>query len=290
MTQSSILSPIAKHARFLELSLVPTANTHDALKCLKKLEISAHFLIGLSSSFISKLGRNIDGFHDFPTDFKGTSGIPSTQADLVIRIEHDDCGAIAKLSRSSLYCLAEFFKLDRQLECFKYGDGLDLSGYVDGTENPEGEDAVNAAILESDDQNLNGSSFITLQKWQHDLRNLQNRPQQDQDNIIGRRLSDNFELDEAPASAHVKRTAQESFTPEAFMLRRSMPWSDITGEGLHFVSFASNLYPFEVQFKRMLGAEDKIVDRIFEFSQPLTGAHYWCPPKSGEMLNLEYLK
>lgn len=290
MTQPCILSPISKHARFVELSLISDKSPREALRCLQNMEIDDNLLIGLGASFLSKLEKNIDGFHEFPSKFSGTQYIPSTQADLMIRIEHDDCGFIAEISRNSLTCLSEYFKLERQLECFKYDEGLDLSGYVDGTENPEGHDAKSAAILNSDDQNLTGSSFITLQKWQHDLHTLKSKPQEDQDNIIGRRLSDNEELDDAPNSAHVKRTAQESFSPEAFMLRRSMPWSDINGEGLHFVSFANSLYPFETQLNRMIGGEDEIIDRIFEFSKPITGAHYWCPPKVGKSINYDFLE
>ena len=71
---------------------------------------------------------------------------------------------------------------------------------------------------------LDGSSFAAVQQWVHGLDHFQRRPQAEQDHVIGRRLSDNEELDDAPESAQVKRTAQESVTPEAFILRKSMPW------------------------------------------------------------------
>ena len=101
---------------------------------------------------------------------------------------------------------------------------------------------------------------------------------EDKDNSIGRRLSDNEEIDEAPESAHVKRTAQEDFDPEAFMLRRSMPWTDGRNEGLYFVAFVADLRAFEVQMLRMSGNEDGIRDAIFEYTKPVSGNYFWCPP------------
>ena len=80
----------------------------------------------------------------------------------------------------------------------------------------------------------------------------------ERDNSIGRRRSDDKELGGAPRSVHVKRTAQESFTPEAFILRRSMPWSDGNNGGLNFVAFGKSFDAFEAQRKRMVGAEDGI--------------------------------
>ncbi|WP_427977704.1 Dyp-type peroxidase, partial [Agarivorans sp.] len=112
---------------------------------------------------------------------------------------------------------------------------------------------------------------------------------QQQDDIIGRRKSDNVEFPESPAFAHVRRTAQESFSPEAFMLRRSLPWIKGQDCGLNFVCFASSLYPFEIQLKRMLGLEDGIEDGLFQFSRPLTTGYYWCPPIDGEQLDLSRL-
>ena len=110
-----------------------------------------------------------------------------------------------------------------------------------------------------------------------------------QDQAIGRRRSDNAELDDAPPSAHVKRTAQESFEPEAFMLRRSMPWADATMAGLVFVAFGKSFDAFEAQLRRMIGAEDGIIDALFGFTRPVTGAYFWCPPMRHGRLDLRAL-
>jgi putative iron-dependent peroxidase len=108
----------------------------------------------------------------------------------------------------------------------------------------------------------------------------------EQDNMIGRRRSDNAELDDAPESAHVKRTAQESFTPPAFVLRRSMPWVQGLDSGLMFVAFGCTLDAFEAQLRRMAGLDDGVVDALFQMSRPITGAYFWCPPMRHGQLDL----
>ena len=136
---------------------------------------------------------------------------------------------------------------------------------------------------------LDGSSLVVVQQWVHDLARFDALSTKTQDNSMGRRRRDNFELANAPASAHVKRTAQESFTPEAFLMRRSMPWSDATRAGLVFVAFGRSLSAFEAQLKRMTGGEDGIVDALFRFTRPVTGAYFWCPPLKRGRLDLSAL-
>ena len=187
-----------------------------------------------------------------------------------------DQGDIVNSSIALIDSLADGFRIEQVVDGFKYGDadlGLDLTGYEDGTENPVDEDAVAAA-------------FVAVQQWVHDLRHFSSLPQPEQDNIIGRRKSDNEELDDAPPSAHTRRTEQESFVPEAHVLRRSMPFATAEGEGLMFVAFGKSFDAFEVQLRRMVGEEDGITDALFRFSRPVTGGYYWCPAVSAGRLDL----
>jgi putative iron-dependent peroxidase len=130
---------------------------------------------------------------------------------------------------------------------------------------------------------------VAAQRWVHDLSVFQGLSQEEQDDVIGRRRSDNEELDDAPESAHVKRTAQEDFEPEAFVIRRSMPWAEGAVEGFVFVAFGSSLDAFEAQLTRMSGVEDGIVDALFRFSRPVTGGYFWCPPVKEGRLDLRVL-
>ena len=130
---------------------------------------------------------------------------------------------------------------------------------------------------------------MAVQQWVHDLARFEAMASRDRDHVFGRRQSDNEELDDAPPSAHVKRTAQESFEPEAFVLRRSMPWADAHGEGLVFVAFGSSLDAFEAQLQRMVGKDDGVADALFSFTRPTSGAYFWCPPITAGALDLRAL-
>ena len=182
--------------------------------------------------------------------------------------------------------LAPAFSVASVIDAFRHGRGLDLTGFEDGTENPKGAKAAAAAASDDARPGMRGSSFVAVQQWVHDFERFAAMKTKEQDDAVGRRRRDNKELDGAPASAHVKRTAQESFSPEAFMVRRSMPWADAAQAGLNFVAFGKSLYAFEAQLKRMAGAEDGIADALFTFTRPVTGAYFWCPPVKGRRLDL----
>ena len=109
------------------------------------------------------------------------------------------------------------------------------------------------------------------------------------DHHFGRRMADNEEIEDAPESAHVKRTTQESFDPEAFVLRRSMPWMMSMQAGLMFVAFGKSFDAFEAQMRRMAGYDDDITDALFKISKPVTGAYFWCPPMRDGRLDLRQL-
>ncbi len=87
----------------------------------------------------------------------------------------------------------------------------------------------------------------------------------------------------------MKRGAQESYDPPAFMVRRSMPWATAHAQGLEFIAYGASLDRYERVLRRMAGLEDGIVDSLFTFSRPVTGGYYWCPPVDGDRLDLRRL-
>lgn len=128
-----------------------------------------------------------------------------------------------------------------------------------------------------------------MQRWVHDLRRIEALPREGRDAVIGRHYEGDDEIADAPPSAHVKRAEQEAYDPPAFMLRRSMPWADATGQGLEFVAYGASLDPFERVLRRMVGLEDGVVDALFSFSRPITGGYYWCPPLRDGRLDVAWL-
>jgi putative iron-dependent peroxidase len=212
---------------------------------------------------------------------------PSTKGALWTCVLGDDAGGVLDRARAIRAALGEGFDVDEDVASFRYKDGRDLSGYVDGTENPKGERAREVAIVASGA--LAGGSFVAVQKWVHALDRFARFSPFDRDAIIGRRIADNEEISDAPVFAHVKRAAQESFDPPAFMLRRSMPWGGVVEHGLYFVAYGASLDPFERVLARMSGAEDGSVDGLLRFSRATTGGYYFCPPMDRGKLDLRAL-
>jgi putative iron-dependent peroxidase len=196
------------------------------------------------------------------------------------------------LNRSNVIAaaLAPALRLVQMNETFRHMTGHDLTGFEDGTENPHDAAAVTAALVGEGVDGTVGGSFAAIQQWQHDLKGFHGLSADEKDNIMGRRLSDNEEIDDAPVSAHVKRTAQESFAPEAFVVRRSMPWIEGDRAGLMFLAFGFSLDAFEAQLRRMSGLEDGITDGLYRISRPITGGYYWCPPLKDGRLDLRALR
>lgn len=289
LAQPGILADVPVVSNYLYFSLKPQHQASSSLKQLAELSDGNKIVIGLSESLVQSLGKSINGLKTFPSFSSNGVNIPSTTSSLWIWLRGEDKGEVLLESLKIESLLAEDFILDKKIDAFRFREGRDLSGYIDGTENPEGKEAVEAAILESDQEGLNGSSFVAVQQWQHNLKHFGNMSQKEQDDTIGRRISDNEEFDAAPESAHVKRTAQESFDPEAFMLRRSMPWSDDSQNGLVFVAFGHSYDAFEAILHRMTGQEDGITDALFNFTHPVSGNYFWCPPIKNNAIDLSYL-
>lgn len=289
-SQAGILQAIPAVGRYLVFSLAPESEPREALERLATRVDGESTVVGLGASLVKALGAMVEGLAVFPAYTGAGFEVPSRPQALWCWLRGDDRGDLVHHTNALRNILEPAFLLDDVVDAFKYGEGLDLTGYEDGTENPQGDEAVSAAIISNAGAGLDGSSFVAVQQWVHDLEQFAAYPQQEQDNIIGRRKSDNEELDDAPESAHVKRTAQESFDPEAFMLRRSMPWADAAEEGLMFVAFGHSVAAFEAQLERMTGAEDGIADALFRFTRPVSGSYFWCPPMANGKLDLSVIE
>jgi putative iron-dependent peroxidase len=287
--QLPILKGVPRVARYLSFSCHPDANPAVSLASVQALKVGEQTAVGIGEPLTALWGGIVNDLRSFPALSGPGVQIPSTQQALWCWLRGDNQGELVIRNKEIVDSLQKEFRLEQVVDAFKYGDadlGLDLTGYEDGTENPTGDDAEAAAFVQDGTQGMVGSSFVAVQQWVHDLRSFSALPQTEQDHIIGRRKSDNAEIQDAPPSAHVKRTEQESFEPRAFVLRRSMPFAGASGEGLMFVAFGKTLDAFEVQLKRMAGLEDGIPDALFRFSRPINGAYYWCPPVQDDRLDL----
>lgn len=287
--QPGILQEETALARYLSFSMTSSEELPMVLAEFNRLMDYQHNVVGIGASLVSALGKEIPGLKTMPAQSGIGIDIPSTPAALWIWMRGTDRGELYHRSRLLTALLSPAFVLEDVIDSFQYGKNRDLSGYEDGTENPHGDEAIQAAIVQGHQAGLDGSSFAAVLKWRHDFEYFDMLSTEQQDDMVGRHIADNEEFDEAPESAHVKRAEQESFEPEAFILRRSMPWAQGMQAGLNFVAFGQSFDAFESILQRMLGLEDGMVDNLFEFTTPLTGAYYWCPPLQDDQLDLSML-
>jgi putative iron-dependent peroxidase len=275
--QPHILAAPQALARSLTLRVLPQTDPRPALRQLRDSWIPSWGVVGMGVPLIRALGSSVTGLHTFPALSGLACSVPSTQQSLWLRFGGDDRSTLFDRSEKALAMLAPAFAIDEVLDTFLYAGGRDLTGYEDGTENPKAEAAVEAALVGAG-KGLKCSSFVAVQKWVHDLARFRSYSTDQANAVVGRRIQDNEEIGDAPQSAHVKRTAQESFDPPAFMLRRSLAWATGRKRGLEFVAYVESLERFERPLRRMVGLDDGVVDGLFTFSRPVTGGYYWCPP------------
>lgn len=288
-SQAGILKEVPSQARYLSFALKDKEHFMTNLEAVLNEVNGDDTVMGIGRSLVTALGRDIPGLGVFPHHSSAGVDVPSTPAALWFWLRGDDRGELLHRSRRINRCLVPAFQADTPVDAFKYKTGHDLTGYEDGTENPTGNAAVNAAIVQDGVAGIDGSSFVAVQVWVHDLDRFEGMTADEQDNTFGRHRSDNEEFDEAPQSAHAKRTAQESYAPEAFIVRRSMPWSDGSRAGLVFVAFGKSFAAFEMILNRMVGNEDGVTDGLFGFTRPISGAHFWCPPMRQDRPDLTML-
>jgi putative iron-dependent peroxidase len=286
--QPGILAPPTPSGRFLTLGLTSDARPRDVAARLAALTIGPGLVVGVGEPLVRALDAKIDGLRAFP-EINGPGGVfPSTQGAVWLFVGGDDAGEILLRARRVVRSLGDFVRIDEDIPSFVYSGGRDLSGFEDGTENPKGERAIEVAFSGGAPGRA-GGSFVATQRWIHDLGGFERLSQTARNDVIGRDQQSNDELASAPLSAHVKRTAQESYDPPAFVLRRSMPWGDVREHGLYFVAYAATLDHFERQLRRMAGLDDGVPDALLKMSRAVTGGYFWCPPVAANHLDLRAL-
>lgn len=283
LAQPSVLAERPTVGRTLTFRVAPDTDVQRALRKLQDAMPLDCGVVGIGEPLVLALGKRIEGLRTFPAMSGPACSVPSTQEALVFLLRGADRGIVFDSTEQLRDLLGDAFLLVDSNDTFVYHGGRDLTRFEDGTENPKGDDAIEAALRED------GSSFLAVQRWVHDLVRFRGFEAEHREMLIGRRAESNEEIEDAPEFAHVKRTAQEDFDPPAFMVRRSMPWASATQEGLEFIAFVENLDRFEVMMRKMVGHEDGIVDGLFTFSRPVTGGYYWCPPVKNGRIDLSAL-
>ncbi|MBU4518201.1 MAG: Dyp-type peroxidase, partial [Gammaproteobacteria bacterium] len=215
LAQPGILEPIPAQGRYLSCQLRVGAEPRTVLRRLGSQADGLSTVVALGASLVRELGAEIPGLKTFSGIEGALIKLPATPTDLLVWLRGTDRGHLLIRSRHIETLLAPAFDVSDITDAFNHDNGKDLTGYEDGTENPEGEKALAAAFLPESAGLLAGSSFVAMQRWRHHMSRFEAMPREQQDHTVGRERDSNEEIDDAPESAHVKRTAQENFEPEA---------------------------------------------------------------------------
>jgi putative iron-dependent peroxidase len=217
------------------------------------------------------------GLRDF-TPIHGSKEVPATQHDVFVWAHGAAYDIVFDTARAVVAALAPVARLASQQPSFVYHDSRDLTGFIDGTENPPVYEAHEVAIVPSGPGA--GGAFVFLQRWVHDLARFHAQSVEDQERTIGRTKPDSVELDDAakPPTAHIARVVIEEDGEELEIYRRSTAYGTVAEQGLQFIAFTHDLDIIDAMLARMFGlTDDGVHDRLTDFTTPVTGAYYFAP-------------
>ncbi len=165
---------------------------------------------------------------------------------------------------------------------FRYFDDRDLIGFVDGTENPTAQTAIDAAYLGPEDAPFAGGSYVIVQKYLHDVAGWNALPTETQERIIGRAKHSNIELDDSvkPTYAHNALTTIVEDGKEIKIIRDNMPFGRVAEKefGTYFIGYARSPRTIEQMLENMfVGRPPGNYDRLLDFSVAKTGNLFFAP-------------
>ncbi|RKG30700.1 Dyp-type peroxidase [Acinetobacter tianfuensis] len=295
MTAQSVILPLpSDHARFIvlrlkDLSLEELKEKLNDLFDTRDRLITQHpqSQIKTAVAFGPELWSQL--YMQVPAGFKqlapiaGSFNMPAAPADVFIHIAAQRTDICFALSQAFFDGIQDKVEVLDERVCFRNFDGRDLTGFIDGTENPQfPDDRAETALLAEDAGVFANGSFIFAQRYAHNLDKWKKLKVDAQEHVIGRTKLESIELDEdeQPENSHVSRTVVEDAEGgEMAILRHSLPYGDGRGDqGLFFVAYTNDLSIIDSMLVRMFGTSgDGIHDRLLHFVTPMDGAYYFAP-------------
>jgi putative iron-dependent peroxidase len=230
---------------------------------------------------------------DVPADFTPYPGYQAidgsgreakaTQEEMLIWLNDDDKGKVWQAQYDARNALEGHMKVARETFTFNYGPSKDLSGFQDGTGNPDVSEDVDVMLI-PDGQPGAGGSFAIAQRWVHDLKAFHKLKVPEQEAVFGRTKADSTRLEPLPTTSHVNKVELRekhgdlSSAKVRQMSRRSTPYAFHDGTvGLYFMGFCKSPGPLDERMRNMYGVEGGSRDAITTYSQPASGSFYFFP-------------
>ncbi len=292
--QSAIIAADGPHGLFLVLHLKPGAEAAAKLAAATvptlldeigatdpqaRLTGSISFGSALWERIATARPRLLKPFGELDSD---RLHAPATGGDLLLHLHSARADLNYQLASRFIAPLRPHIARAEETHAFRYLDSRDLTGFIDGTENPqEADERSGAALIGEEDAAFAGGSYVIAQRFVHHLERWNGMPQQEQEGIIGRSKPDSVELDDAvkPPTAHIARVVIEEEGEELEIVRHSMPYGHACGEsGLFFLAYSRDLTIYDKMLQRMFGLSgDGLHDRLMEFTEPVSGAYFFAP-------------
>jgi porphyrinogen peroxidase len=292
-----VLAPLTRAAIFLAVCVKPDRGSYAAVRSLcgdlpgifravdfRRIEAALSCVAAFGSEAWDPLfGKPRPAeLHPFREIRSGERRAVSTPADVLFHVRAREMDLCFELVTQIMERIGASVSSVDETHGFRYFDDRDLLGFVDGTENPRGSAALNAALVGEEDAAFAGGSYVIIQKYLHDLAKWNALSTEEQERVIGRRKLNDIELSEAvkPSSAHNALTTIVEDGAEAKILRDNMPFgSPGRGEfGTYFIGYSRSPRTTEQMLENMfIGRPPGNYDRILDFSRALTGSLFFAP-------------
>jgi putative iron-dependent peroxidase len=222
---------------------------------------------------------SLHAFREFGT---GARRAVATPGDLLLHIRADRMDLCFELAAQLVGRLGQAVSVVDEVHGFRYFDMRSMVGFVDGTENPTGGEAIQFTIIGDEDSSFTGGSYVVVQQYLHDMAGWNDLSVEAQERIIGRKKLSDVELDEAvkPSSSHSSLTTILDNGDEVKILRDNMPFGRPgQGEfGTYFIGYARSPEPIEQMLENMfVGRPPGNYDRLLDFSRAVTGGLFFVP-------------
>ncbi|MDF3282969.1 Dyp-type peroxidase [Gordonia sp. N1V] len=214
---------------------------------------------------------------------------PATPADLLLHIKADQADLCYELGRLAMNDLGDAITVVDEVHGFRYFDLRDLIGFVDGSENPVGQAAIDAITVGDEDPAFAGGSYVAIQRYLTDFAAWNAIGVTEQENAIGRTKLDNVEMsdDVKPANSHIALNVVEDANGEEIdVVRDNMPYGNVSGTGelgtgeagTFYIAYSSGPDVTEEMLRKMfIGDPPGNYDRLLDFTTAVTGAQFFTP-------------
>ena len=211
----------------------------------------------------------------FNKDLAGIEGfvMPATQHDAVLWISGSAYDVVFEVARKAIAALKDLASVTDETSSWPYQHDRDLTGFIDGSENPSLIDAPDEALI-GEGQPGAGGTVLLLQKWVHNAAEWESLSVEAQERVIGRKKLDSVECENKAPDSHVASTDQDRFGK---IFRRNMPYGTVTNHGTMFVGFSADQRRLSTMLESMAGLTTGVRDALTRYTKPLSGAYYFVP-------------